>query len=83
MIKVRFKRVKVGVYFHPSEWDQRFAEGTLAAMPKKGEGMVFYPKRLHNDWWMTSTVTRVKKLKTLLSVQTRNSTYHVKKGWTK
>lgn len=86
MIKVRLKRIKHGAYFHSYSLDNHFVNGSVPKMPKKGEHVTFCFNEFgtFNEGWLTTTrVVSVTCGKKLIIFNTRNSRYHMKKGWVK
>lgn len=89
MIKIRLKRVKrldSKKYFNSAPMDNGFVEGRLYERLKKGNAIVFYPKVSHlylAHLWRTSPIKKITRHKILIAYQTRNSIYHIKKGWAK
>ena len=81
MIKVRLKRVKHGSYFYGCTLDEHFVSGGVTEMPKKGKPVIF--RSAGNGGWTTTEVVSVIRGKRLTIFNTKNSRYHIKKGWKK
>lgn len=83
MIKVRLKRTGRGIYVDSYNLDKHFMNGSVVRMPKKGEHVMFYFSHLDEGWWMTTRIISIVRRKGLIIFNTKNSRYHMKKGWIK
>lgn len=83
MRRIRIKRVKRSPHFNPTRLDDKFVNATIPRIPVVGESLNVVFDRLGYGSWQTTDVIKRRAGKTVVILQTRNSTYHIKLGWGK
>jgi len=63
--------------------DTGFINATMDRLPKVGEYVTVRFDRLGKGTWMSTLIREVKTRPGVKIFVTKNSEYHVKKGWTK
>lgn len=81
MSKIRIKRIKRSADYEYNRLDTKYVNGTIHTFPEKGESLTVMFDKLGWGTWHTSPVTYVAVHKTLITLKTKNSTYHIKTGW--
>lgn len=82
-MKVQVRRTKRGTVYNPTVLDTEFVRGSIARMPKVGEVLRFYHRRMDEGWWTTSPVEKITREGKTYILKTMNSVYILIKGWGK
>lgn len=80
-MKVQIKRVKRGTCYNYDRLDSRFVDGSIFRFPEIGEQLVVQYNRPDLGSWITTPIIEIKAKKAILVIKTKNSIYHLKKGW--